>query len=153
MKKVFILMMALSLTILSCKKDDTDEDNNVTTENAIKMKIDNGAEIIFKDNFAAMVVGGRLIIGAANTASNSDIQISLDPSITTGTYTTGFLISHGVNGQAVFTTATNATSNTLEITAHDTSAKHIKGTFVVHYNDNNNQAAHVAEGNFDIKYQ
>jgi len=147
---MFILLSINFLTI-SCSKDD-DEKQEETTSNTIKLQIDNNAEISFKDNFSAMALGGRLIIGAADNATSSDIQFSLDPSIATGTYSTGFLISHGVNGQAVFTTATNASNESLTVTVHDTSSKHIKGTFTLNFIDNVTHANRHAEGSFDVKY-
>jgi hypothetical protein len=151
MKKVLLLLLAVSLTMTSCKKEETEEQPEAT-ENTVKLQIDNNAEIDFKDSFSAMVLGGRLIIGAADNASGSDIQFSLDPSIATGTYTTGFLISHGVNGQAVFATAINASGESLTITTHNTNSKHLKGNFTLNFTDNNTQANRHAEGSFDITY-
>jgi len=145
------ILLSINLLTISCSKDD-DEKQEETTTNTIKLQIDNDAEISFKDNFSAMVLGGRLIIGAADNATSSDIQLSLDPSISSGTYSTGFLISHGVNGQAVFTTTTNASNKSLTITSHDTSGKHIKGTFSLNFVDHNTQANRHAQGSFDVKY-
>ena len=137
----------------ACKKEEDEADNvDATANNIVKMKVDNDAEIVYKDNFSAGVLGDKLIIGASDNASGGDVEFFIDPDIATGTYSTGFSISHGVNGQAVFTTITNSTSSTLTITKHDTSANHIEGTFSVDFNDNNTGASRHAEGSFNVKY-
>jgi len=151
-KNVLFLIMIVGIMSTSCKKDETTDDNNNTTTSSfsIKIKIDNEPEIIYKKG-SAMVMSDKLIIGGNN--SDSDIQFSLDKGIAKGTYTQGFLISHGKNSKAVFTTATNATSYTLTVTEHNTSTKHIKATYQVDYKDNTTQAAHTASGSFDITYK
>ena len=150
--KITLSILLIGFMFTSCSKDDDDEKNETTTTNAIKMKVDNNAEIVYKDNFSAMVVVDKLIIGAADNTSGGDIQFSLDPDIATGTYTTGFLISHGVNGQAVFSTLSNSSSHTLTISIHNTADKHIKGEFSINFIDNNTGADRHAEGSFDVIY-
>jgi len=153
--KALFLIMIVGMMSTSCKKDDTTDDNADNNNTAasgitIKLKIDNDAEIVYTKG-SAMDMGGKLIIGGNN--DDSDIQFSIDNTIAKGTYTQGFLISHGKNGKAIFTTATNATSYTLTVTEHNTSAKHIKATYQVDYKDNNTQAPHVAVGSFDVTYK
>jgi hypothetical protein len=152
-KNVLFLIMIVGIMSTSCKKDETTDDNNNSTTTSgisIKLKIDNEPEIIYKKG-SAMVMSDKLIIGGDN--STSDIQFSLDKGIAKGTYTQGFLISHGKNSKAVFTTATNATSYSLTVTEHNTSTKHIKASFQVDYKDNTTQAACTATGSFDITYK
>jgi hypothetical protein len=150
--KVLFVVLIMGLMSTSCKKDDdenTDNNSGISTY-VVKLKIDNGSEIKLTKG-SAMAMGGRLIIGADN--SDKNIEFSIDPDITKGTYTQGFLISYGVNGIAVFNTITNAQSYSLTISLHDKVKKHIKGSFTVDYTDNNDQSSHTATGSLDITYK
>ena len=149
--RTFSLLLLLSLAFTSCKKDDDDTQNNVST-NKITLSIDNGTEIVYTD-VTGVALADKLTIGASN--SNSDIQIIVDSDISQGTYTspTQIGMSHGVHSQAVFTSATNTTSLSFEVTSHDTAAKHIKGSFSLSYNDNHdNTIQHNATGTYDVTY-
>ncbi len=140
--KTILTLFIISIVAVSCNN----EKNKVFE---VKLKKDNNAEITYVDGTASVLVD-KLIIGANN--SDSDIQFSLDPNIATGTYTEGFLISHGVNGTSIFTTATNAQSSSLTISTHDKTSRHIVGTYSVTYTDNTNSDSHTATGSFDVIY-
>ncbi len=155
--KVTLMLLVIGLINTSCKKDDdspnnnnSDGSSNGTTTYVVTLKKDSTAEIKYVEG-SAIVLGDKLIIGANN--DDSDIQFSLEPGIATGTYTDGYLISHGVNGVAVFSTATNVQSSSLTITTHNTNTKHLVGSFSVDYTDNNDQSAHHATGSFDVTYK
>jgi hypothetical protein len=150
--KVLFVVLIMGLMSTSCSKDDDESsDNNALGGSfVIKLKIDNANEIKYTKG-TAMAMGGSLIIGGNN--SDSDIQFSIDPDIVKGTYTKDFIITHGVNGVAVFTTATNATSSSLTITTHDKAKKHLVGTYKVNFTDNNDQSSRTATGSIDITYK
>jgi len=157
--KLILSLVVVALVSTSCKKDDDEStqtpDSNSSSTTAtyvVKLKKDNNAEITYTEG-SAMVLADKLIIGANN--DDSDMQFSINPDVATGTYTNGdgYLISHGVNGVAVFT-ATNTQSSTLKITKHDKTARHIVGEFTVNYTDNNdNQISHTATGSLDVTYK
>ena len=45
------------------------------------------------------------------------------------------------------------TSISFVVTSHDVSAKHIKGTYILNYMDNqDNNISHTATGTYDVKY-
>ncbi len=152
--KILSLILFIALfSFASCHKDD--DDNNPqddATNSEITLKIDNGNEIVYTD-VNGMVLDEQLVMGGSN--SNSDIQIIVNADISEGTYTSAeqVLISHGVNSQAVFTTATNVTSISFVVTTHNVANKHIKGTFTLAYFDNQDaNISHTATGTFDVKY-
>ncbi len=144
--KTVLMIFAFGIVAVSCNKDDNTSGGQVFE---VKLKIDNNTEITYSDGTASVLVD-KLIIGANN--DNSDMQFSLDPNIETGTYSEGFLISHVVDGNAVFNTVTNVQSVTLTITTHDKSARHIVATYTLNYTDNNNSDSHTASGSFDVVY-
>ena len=61
-------------------------------------------------------------------------------------------MTHGVNSLAIFGSVTNMTSLSFVVSSHDTSAKHIKGTFSLNYDDNQNTSTHTATGAYNIYY-
>ncbi len=148
MKKL-ILILLLGLSIYSCKKEETPDEN--TNSSYIKMSIDNGNDIIFNENYAGMLIGEKIILGAAS--GNKDIQISIDVNSEEGQNATTYLISYGENGESVFTTVTNAKSKSLFIEKYDPNQKEIEGFFTVTYMDNVTQEFHSAKGSFKVKYQ
>ncbi len=152
--KILSLILFIALfSFASCHKDD--DDNNPqddATNSEITLKIDNETETVYT-NVNAVVLGDKLTIGASN--SNSDLQIIVNSDINEGTYTSPAEIgmSHGVNSQAVFTTATNVTSISFVVTTHNVANKHIKGTYSLEYTDNQDSSVtHQATGTFDVKY-
>ncbi len=149
--KTLSLILLVTLTVFSCKKKDDDTNDNAPS-NTITLKIDNEPEIKYTD-VTGVVLSDKLVMNGSN--SSSDIQISIDSDIAEGTYTsaTQVLMSHGVNGTGVFTTATNVTSISFKVISHSTSSKHIKGDFSINYIDNlNNNVSHTATGKFDVSY-
>ena len=148
--KTLSLILLLTLTVFSCKKKDDDTSDN-TSSNTITLKIDNEPEIKYTD-VAGVVLSDKLVMNGSN--SSSDIQIDVDSNVAAGTYdATQALVSHSVNGSAVFTTVINATAFSLEVTGHNTSSKHIKGNFSITYTDNQNaNVTHTATGTFDVSY-
>ena len=150
--KTLSLILLLTLTIFSCKKEKDDDSANDSASQTITLKIDNEPEINYTDA-TGVVLSDKLVMGG--NKSGSDIQISVDSDIAEGTYTsaTQVLMSHGVNGIGVFTTATNVTSISFKVTGHSVSSKHIKGEFSINYTDNQNAGiTHTATGTFDISY-
>lgn len=144
------LVLLFTLTIFSCKKEKDDPADEAV--NTITLKIDNGSKITYKDA-TGVVLANKLVIGGKN--SDSDIQIIVDYDIDQGTYTSTSEVgmSYGVNSKAVFTTATNVTSISFEVSGHDTAVKHIQGHFTLNYMDNqNNNVTHTATGSFDVLY-
>ncbi len=152
--KILGLFLFVTLfTLTSCHKKSDDDTQDDSTGNKITLKIDNEPEITFS-NVTGSALSGQLVMGGSN--SNGDIQIIVNADISEGTYTSAnqVLMSHGVNSQAVFTTATNVTSISFVVTTHNIAGKHIKGTFSLEYNDNQNvNVTHTATGTFDVKYR
>ena len=152
--KIFsLILFTVLFSLTSCHKDD--DDNNPqddATNSEITLKIDNGSETVYT-NVNAVVLADKLTMGGSN--ANSDIQIIVNSDISEGTYTSATEIgmTHGVDGQAIFGTATNVTSISFVVTTHNVANKHLKGTFSIEYNDNQDvNISHTATGTFDVKY-
>jgi hypothetical protein len=152
-KNILSLILLISVLIFtSCKSDSDDDENNDSSDSKITLKIDNGTETVYT-TVTAMALNNKIIIGGND--ADSDIQIIVDTDISEGTYTSAMDIgiSHGVNSQAIFTSITNMTSLSFVVSNHNISGKHIKGTFSLNYDDNQNTSTHTATGTFDIYYQ
>jgi len=157
--KTLLFFLIIGLVVTSCNKDDdtpaettttTSSNSNSTTETyIITLTKDDDAQIKYTEGSATMLAD-KIIIGANN--SDSDIQFSINSDIEDGVYTSGYIISHGVNSVAVFSTGTNVQSSTLTISTHDVAKKHIEGAYTVNYTDNNDQSTHTAKGSIDIIY-
>ena len=144
-------LLVIGFLFTACKKEDETNQEEVAS-NYIKMKIDNNSETIYKDNFSAMTINDKLIIGVSDNTTDGDIQLTMDSSIANGTYTSNFLISHGVNGQTVFATVTNVSNKSLTVTTHDTANRIVKGNFSLDFTDNTTQTSRHAQGSFEVKY-
>jgi hypothetical protein len=151
-KNILSLILLISVLIFtSCKSDSDDDDNNDSSDSKITLKIDNGTETVYT-TVTAMALNDKIIIGGND--ANSDIQIIVDTNISEGTYSAMDIgMSHGINSQAIFTSITNMTSLSFVVSNHDISGKHIKGTFSLNYDDNQNTSTHTATGTYNVYYQ
>ena len=145
-----LIVLFTLLTFTACNSDSNDDDNNNSSDSKITLKIDNGAETVYTTVTAA-VLGDKIMIGGHD--ADSDIQIIVDNDISEGTYNNSEIgMTHGVNSLAIFGSVTNMTSLSFVVSSHDTSAKHIKGTFSLNYDDNQNTSTHSATGTYNIYY-
>ncbi len=147
-----LILLITVLTFTSCNSNDDDNPSDNSSDNKITLTIDNGSEIVYTD-VTGVVLADKLTIAASN--NDSDLQIILNSDISQGTYTSPAQIgiSHSYNSLGVFNFATNMTSISFVVTSHDVSAKHIKGTYILNYMDNqDNNISHTATGTYDVKY-
>ena len=148
-----LIVLFTLLTFTACNSDSNsndDDNNNNSSDSKITLKIDNGTETVYT-NITAAVVGDKIMIGGHD--ADSDIQIIVDNDISEGTYNNSEIgMTHGVNSLAIFGSVTNMTSLSFIVSSHDTSAKHIKGTFSLNYDDNQNASTHSATGTYNIYY-
>jgi hypothetical protein len=152
MKKVLLLLLAVSLTMTSCKKDDTEEQPEATAGSGkITLSLDGGDLVDFPiDNASSM--GGKIYLNGLNGNDALTIIVT-DPTLGPDTYTNDELgIVYSENSLAVFDDVTNVTGEQYIITEHDQSSHHIVGSFQVTYNDNQDGTPHAAQGTFDVTY-
>jgi hypothetical protein len=153
MKKVIFLLLAISLTIVSCKKNDdnTEEPEASAGSGKITLKLDNGNFVDFPiDNASSM--GGKIYLNGVNGDNTLTIVVK-DPSIGAGNYTTNdFGIVYGENSINVFDSVNNTSNEEFVVTEHNQSSHHISGTYQLTFTDNNTGNTRYAEGTFDVTY-
>ena len=149
--KFYAIVLSVFLMVLSTACDKNNEQNdNIVGSGEITVTI-GGKKSVFKE-VNGTGLGDKIIIGAA--LSDLDIEMILDADIVKGTYNKDkYAITCGNGqGEAVFTTLTNVTSQSLTITDHDKAHNHVTGTFQLVYTDHETEASVKVEGSFDVKY-
>jgi len=152
MKKVLLLLLAVSLTMTSCKKEETEEQPETTVGSGkITLSLDGGDLVDFPIHGASSM-GGKIYLNGIN--GNKELTINVnDPTLGPGTYTNDELgISYSENSLAVFDDVTNATNEEYVITEHNQSSHHITGSYQLTFNDNNTGNPRTAQGTFDVTY-
>jgi hypothetical protein len=164
--KFFSLLIFVSLSVLSCKKDDEGGDEGTAGAGMMTAKV-NGADFQSLEGTATAQEsnsgGVRVIAVSAGTIDSENLQIIIQNFDGIGTYDLS-LINIGTysylpdptnpdpNTVVVYTTV-NGTSSNGEINITSYSESNVKGTFsFTGYNvDDNTDTVSVTNGSFDLE--
>lgn len=116
----------------------------------------NGVSLV-PTTLSAELYSDQIILRASDSGHTNTINIVVPKSITPGTYTVGTLFDNVYGGYTFGTVywVSNLGSGQIVITSHNTTTKHIAGTFnftVSDYDIPNNPFIPITEGSFDMAY-
>ena len=155
MKKVafFVLLSGVLLVFSNCKKDN--EDSNPTYYLTAKV---NG------EDFSGGILTGTqvgpfiIVIGIEGLGLGNSLSLSIEESLTPGTYPFDILntdeVAGGYGNQLPGGVVVNAESGSMTITELDTVARIVSGTFEFSGADaNSGENYDITEGEFNVNYE
>lgn len=158
-KVIFLAMMAVSISLASCKKDDDDNpdpENNNTSNGTMTAKVDG---VDFEATLAVQAsLDEGVFVVAGNNGNSQQIQITLNGVSSAGTFQIGGsatnpnmgLYVDGPSAEESYTTIVGVGSGTVELTElTDSSAK---GTFSFEARNTPGDVVNVTEGSFEVSF-